>query len=245
MITHKTRKRNFMPLIDFIKIIALNSKENAVLANRLDWFKTFNRTKRTVMLVQRHGGKTKSLCAYGLWYAIAFNNSKIVMSSANNNFSHDMINQIDRMYNSLPNAVKVGVAYKKTATKISINGSTIYAGSFTDKFYNEHETADIVLIDDLAYWKPKNVSNFVRRYPVYYECNKFIIASGANGVGSESLPNFFYVLYATTCGFGFHHIKDVMDPVVEKRKYNKLVCQYGEMFVRQEYCGEFIGSKLK
>lgn len=242
MITNKTSKRNFMPLLDFVKIIALNNKENAILRNHLEWFKTFNRTQRTVMLVQRQGGKTKSLCVYGLWYAIAFNNSKIVMSSASNNLNRDIINQIDRMYKSLPNAIKDGIAYKKTATKITVNGSTIYAGSFTDKFYNEHETADIVLIDDLAFWKQKNVANFVRRFPCYYDCRKFIIASGANGVGTESLPNFFYSLY-TTCDYGFHHIKDVMDPVVEKRKYNKLVRQYGEMFVRQEWCGEFFTSK--
>lgn len=245
MITNKTCRRNFMALLDFVEIIALNNKENAILGNHLEWFKAFNRIQHTIMLVQRQGGKTKSLCVYGLWYAIAFNNSKIVMSSSSNNLSRDMINQIDMMYKSLPNAIKVGIAYKKTATKISVNGSTIYAGSFTDKFCNEHETADVVLIDDLAFWKQKNVANFLIRYPRYCDCRKFIIASGANGVGSATVPNLFYYLYATTCGFAFHHIKDVMDPVIEKQKYDKLVNQYGEMFVRQEWCGEFFTSKIK
>lgn len=207
-----------------------------------EWFKTFDNND-TILLAKRQCGKTFALCIYALWYAIFNADKTIAISSCSKDLTKDMINTIDHIYKHyLPHFLKKHCKYKKTFKEISINSSKIIPFHCVKDKKDELQgrTLDLVICDEFAFWKKSSAEQFLKVYVPSIksrESTRWIVASTSNGI------NHFFDLYTNADDMDLKRINYTMKFDLNDHVIRDLVVKYGEKFVRQEYCGDFIDTK--
>jgi hypothetical protein len=143
-------------------------------------------------LMARQMGKSLSVGAYALWYAL-FNADKVIGIVSNKESSAiDFLSRIKIMYEELPPWIKCGVVEYNKKTIILENGTIIVAGA-TSKNAFRGKTANIIISDELAFVEGDKAEDFyMSNYPTISvsKYGKFIAISTPNGIGG-----LFYELY--------------------------------------------------
>jgi len=143
-------------------------------------------------LMARQMGKSLSVGAYALWYAL-FNDDKVIGIVSNKESSAiDFLSRIKIMYEELPDWLKCGVTEYNKKTIVFENGTLIVAGA-TSKNAFRGKTANIIISDELAFVEGDKAEDFyMSNYPTISvsKYGKFIAISTPNGIGG-----LFYELY--------------------------------------------------
>ena len=194
-------------------------------------------------LMARQMGKSLSVGAYALWYAL-FNDDKVVGIVSNKESSAiDFLSRIKIMYEELPSWLKCGVVEYNKKTIIFENGTIIVAGA-TSKNAFRGKTANIIISDELAFVEGDKAEDFyMSNYPTISvsKQGKFIAISTPNGIGG-----LFYELYmdALKDRNEFAHYKvDWSEHPDRDEEWAKIQLRnIGQRRFDQEYGIEFLGS---
>lgn len=155
--------------------------------------KNLQHNRFNVILASRQSGKSTTISAYVLWYAV-FNADKTIGIVSNKQVSAiDIMNRIKRMYQELPSWIKPGVAeWSKTFIKFE-NGTMIMVSATSEDAFRGR-TLNLLCMDEYAF-VPKHVADafWAANYPTISASidAKIIIVSTPNG-----MFNTFHTLYS-------------------------------------------------
>jgi hypothetical protein len=149
--------------------------------------------KYSVMLKPRQMGMSTLVCAYVLWLALFFPHKKILIVSIKLSVAKAMLNKVKRMYEGLPNFLKMEVVNGGgsdtrigTVTKIEFaNGSEIEISSATEDA-GRSEAVSLLVMDEVAFQRYAS-SIWGAAQPTLSTGGRAILLSTAFGVG-----NFFH-----------------------------------------------------
>jgi hypothetical protein len=102
----------------------------------------------------RQTGKTATIAAFLLWFAI-FHDDKYVMVASNKNAgAMDIMNRIRYAYEELPMWMKPGCEYWNKHEVVFDNGSTLISSATTDQT-GRGRSISLLMLDELAFVRPK------------------------------------------------------------------------------------------
>lgn len=210
---------------------------------QMEVLKTIINNRFVIILCARQAGKSTTIAAYALWFAI-FHPDKTVGIVSNKAVSAiDILHRIKIMYEELPNWIKPGVEeYSKTFITFD-NKSRIFVSATTPDAFRGR-TLNLLFCDEFAFVKKSICEDFwSANYPTIStsEDAKIIIVSTPNG-----MFNLFHKLYVDA-----EHLENTFIPLkydwkavpgrdqawaLEQRR------NLGKIRFAQEQLVEFIGS---
>lgn len=171
---------------NYVKIVTLDYGE--VLFEPRDYqketLKLLSKNRFFIGLWSRQSGKTTVVAAYALWYAIFNEDKNIGMVSNKESSAKRILDNMKRMYESLPAWLKPGVTeYAKTSITFE-NGSKLIISATTQDAFRGWPM-NIVLCDEFAF-VPSNAAEefWASNYPTISssDTSKIIIISTPNGM---------------------------------------------------------------
>jgi len=194
-------------------------------------------------LMARQMGKSLSVGAYALWYAL-FNKDKVIGIVSNKESSAiDFLSRVKIMYEELPIWLKCGVVEYNKKTIIFENGTIIVAGA-TSKNAFRGKTANIIISDELAFVEGDKAEDFyMSNYPTISvsKTSKFIAISTPNGIGG-----LFYELYMNgeknRNEFKTYRVDWTEHPERDEAWAKTQLKNIGQRRFDQEFNVEFLGS---
>lgn len=150
---------------------------------------TFDEQKFTICLLSRQMGKTTSVGAYILHYAIFNKNKRIAVLANKGDTAREILSRIKSMFEDLPWFLKPGVVeWNKGSIEFS-NGTRIISAS-TSNSGIRGQSMNLIYLDELAFVQ-NDVEFFTSTYPVISagKTTKVIITSTPNGM------NLFYKMW--------------------------------------------------
>ena len=153
-------------------------------------FKTFEDNRFNVVLACRQSGKSISVCAYLLWYAIFHSNKLVALLANKGSTSREMLSRITLMLENVPFFLQPGC---KSLNKGSIefsNNSRIESHS-TSSSSIRGKSVSLLYLDEFAF-VDNDTEFYTSTYPVISsgKTSRVIITSTANGIG-----NMFYKIW--------------------------------------------------
>jgi hypothetical protein len=196
-----------------------------------------------IALWSRQSGKTSTVSAYALWYAI-FNPDKTIGIVSNKQTSAiDILSRLKRMYEELPMWMKPGVTeYSRTFIAFDNGTRIIVSATSSDAFRGR--TLNILIMDEFAF-VPKSVAEdfWSANYPTISSSQEaqIIIISTPNGVF-----NLFHLLY-TQAEQGTNEFKHVYSnwrdvPGRNEEWARQQLANLGQVRFNQEFECQFLGS---
>lgn len=205
--------------------------------------KKLQQNRFVIGLWARQSGKSTTVCAYALWFAI-FNSDKVIgIVSNKQNSAMDILNRLKIMYEELPVWLKPGVSeYSKTFVYFD-NGSKIMV-SATSPDALRGRTLNLLIMDEFAFVAKNKAEDFwSSNQPTITasEESRIVIISTPNGMfnlfhrlysGAERKENTFVPVRAT-----WKEVPGRDRKWAEEQKQN-----LGKIRFAQEHECEFLGS---
>ena len=155
-----------------------------------EMFKKFNEHRFNIILACRQSGKSISVCAYLLWYAL-FHPEKTVAILANKaSTAREMLSRITLMLENLPFFLQAGTkALNKGSLEFGNNSRIITAATTGSSIRGL--SINLLYLDEFAFVE-KAAEFYTSTYPVVSsgKDTKVIVTSTANGIG-----NMFYKIW--------------------------------------------------
>lgn len=196
-----------------------------------------------VGLWSRQSGKTTTICAFALWYAI-FNADKVVGIASNKQTSAvDILARLKIMYEELPAWLKPGVQeYSKTFVNFDNGSKIMVAATSPDSFRGR--TINLLILDEFAFvLKHKAEEFWASNLPTISASDesRVVIISTPNG-----MFNLFHRIYlqAERKENTFVHVRSTWKDVPgrDKKWASDQKKNLGKQKFAQEYDCEFLGS---
>jgi len=176
----------------YVKVISLD--EGLVPFNlypyQKEMFERFNEHRFNIILACRQSGKSISVCAYLLWYAL-FHPEKTVAILANKaSTAREMLSRITLMLENLPFFLQAGTkALNKGSLEFGNNSRIITAATTGSSIRGL--SINLLYLDEFAFVE-KAAEFYTSTYPVVSagKDTKVIVTSTANGIG-----NMFYKIW--------------------------------------------------
>jgi hypothetical protein len=198
---------------------------------------------RCIIKSARQSGKTTSVAAYLLWYAMFNKNSNILCVSKDSAAAKEIIDRIQKMYLDVPEHIKCGIAdddWNKHTAKFD-NGSKITSLATTEGCARGLSIS-LLFCDELAFIRPNIQQAFwASVQPTLSTGGKCIIASTPNGDTD---------LYSSICrgaelgqnDYAYMFIPWNAVPGRDEKFKKQQIDEIGERMWKQEYECEFITS---
>lgn len=199
----------------------------------MDLFKT----QDTIVLSKRQDGKTISMLAYALWYSLFNSDKNTSICGKRQTDVKMMMDTINLLFEHLPDYIKTNVEYQYKGGTIRINRNKIIGGVISDTVsYFHGMTIDLVILDDFSYWDLNQSEHFLKAYyPSLCSREKSRIL--INGTASTKDSTFYKLFYGDN---NFFKINRCLNFNPSKPLISALIHDFGEDFVKREYCGEFL-----
>ena len=230
---------------NYVKIVTLD--EGEVLFDPREYQKEtlelLANNRFFIGLWARQSGKTTIVAAYALWYAIFNSNKNIGIVSNKESSAKRILDNMKKMYESLPAWIKPGVTeYAKTSITFDNDTKLIISATTADAFRGW--PMNIVICDEFAFVPSNNAEEFwASNYPTISSSTKsrIIIISTPNG-----MFNIFHRLWtgATSQDNSFVPQKVTWEKVPgrDKEWAKEQIKNLGIHGFNQEFACKFLGS---
>ena len=238
-------KKDFWKFVKYIQIV--NPDKGEIYFEPYDYQKElltkFMKHRFNVGLASRQSGKTTTVVAYALWYAIFNDNKNIGIVSNKEKTAKMIISRFKQMYEALPNWLKPGVeSYAKTYVEFDNKTKVVISATSPNAFRGE--SMNLLILDEFAFVPRGQATEFwASNYPTISASkdSRIIIISTPNG-----MFNTFHQIYsgAENKLNSFVHTKVSWQKVPgrdTKWKNRQLKNMSKQQFL-QEYAVEFVGS---
>lgn len=144
----------------------------------------FEANRMNIVLACRQSGKSISVLAYILWYAIFHANKNIGILANKGETARELLSRLQMAYENLPFFLQVGVKFWNKGSMELGNGTTIYARA-THADTVRGMSLNLILLDEFAFIEDAEAF-YTSTYPTISsgKTTKIIITSTANGVGN-------------------------------------------------------------
>jgi hypothetical protein len=171
----------------YVKIIALD--EGLVNFNLYDYqerlFGTWLKNRFNIVLSSRQSGKSITMVAFILWYALFHSEKTIALLANKHSTAKEMLARFTLMLENIPFFLQPGCkALNKQSVEFS-NNSRIVAASSSNSSIRGY-SIDLLVLDEFAF-APRATEFYTSTYPVISsgKNTRVIITSTANGVGNQ------------------------------------------------------------
>jgi hypothetical protein len=155
-----------------------------------EMFGRFNEHRFNVILACRQSGKSISVCAYLLWYALFYPEKTVAILANKASTAREMLSRITLMLENLPFFLQAGTkALNKGSLEFGNNSRIITAATTGSSIRGL--SINLLYLDEFAFVE-KAAEFYTSTYPVVSagKDTKVIITSTANGIG-----NMFYKIW--------------------------------------------------
>jgi hypothetical protein len=204
-------------------------------------FKLFNDNRFSVVLAARQSGKSISVCAYIVWYAIFHAEKTIALLANKGATAREMLSRITLMLEHIPFFLQPGCKVLNKGS-IEFSNNTKIVAAATSSSSIRGMSVSLLFLDEFAFVYRAN-EFYTATYPVISsgKNTKVIITSTPNGVG-----NMFHKLWEGAVQ-GTNEYKpfrvDWWDVPGRDEKWKKqTISNTSEVQFRQEYCNSFVGT---
>jgi hypothetical protein len=171
----------------YVKIIALD--EGLVNFNLYDYqerlFGTWLKNRFNIVLSSRQSGKSITMVAFILWYALFHSEKTIALLANKHSTAKEMLARFTLMLENIPFFLQPGCkALNKQSVEFS-NNSRVVAASSSNSSIRGY-SIDLLVLDEFAF-APRATEFYTSTYPVISsgKNTRVIITSTANGVGNQ------------------------------------------------------------
>ena len=177
---------------EYVKVISL---DEGLIPFKLypyqqDMFERFNEHRFNIILACRQSGKSISVCAYLLWYALFYPEKTVAILANKASTAREMLSRITLMLENLPFFLQAGTkALNKGSLEFGNNSRIITAATTGSSIRGL--SINLLYLDEFAFVE-KASEFYTSTYPVVSagKDTKVIVTSTANGIG-----NMFYKLW--------------------------------------------------
>lgn len=203
------------------------------------------RRRNHIVIAPRQCGKTTIIAIYALWYMIFNPDKSVAIMSYKLDAAKEILYKIREIYCNLPEFIKPAATINNNKILKFENNSYIIAVACSSNAMIKGRTIDLLILDEAAFMRKSDFDSFLMSvFPMQASRRntQTILISTPHGIDHG-----FYKIWQ-------HAINGENSFVPSKIRWNcvpyrneewkeRIIRECGDIFFRQEYAVEFIGSK--